>query len=819
MRTLIQTSIISFLFLVSVYGQSFKQYQQSIAGYLAREDYYAAYHDLNIALSYNQETDSLHMLAGFAALKLNAFAQAARHYKFIVNKEIVQRHPLVEFYLGEALFRQGFYGEALIYYKSFQVNMEEDPEMRNRIETRIASIHWAKTQLKNKDPLIAVKRLDERVNSPQNEFNPVFANGELYISSQNVLEPKQKGEEVQRNSGTILKYDEDKLQVLEVDNDFIEKGVHMVHPSFSPDGTKVYFSICSYEKGIDRLHCQIYVKFKNDQGTWGPRIKLPEPVNLSKYSSTQPHASIDPETGLDKLYFVSNRPGGKGGFDLYSTLISSGEFPSMAENLEYINTSDNEVSPHFNRKSQALYFSSEGHIGFGGYDVYRYAYRGKEANQVINLGPSINSSYDDLYYKEDDGRRKGYLVSNKPASKFLDESLQACCYDIYKIKFTPATLNLLVRTLDRYDSSALFGVRLQIEDITEGDSAVYSGQQDGGADYPTKVVVERRYRIIGSKPGWMPDTTFCNTVDLENLEDITRQLYLTELKNLNAQTFERTTNAILKGATVELWDLDADTLMAKVTNADTNDFNFVFPKGKNLGLRAHKPKYESAEFLISPMETALEPVLKRNLYLELTAIAELRKLLPIRLFFENDMPDPRSESDSTSVGFLDIYKDYYSRKATYISEFTRGLRATARDKAMREIDTFFEQSVKSNAEKLVVFMEKLIIILEEGHEIDIFLKGYASPRAKSDYNQLLSSRRVTSVRNEFDRYSGKGLHDYITGGEFQIKEIPFGESKASSDVSDDLLDTRNSVYSLKAAYERRVEILEILKGVDENVNQ
>jgi outer membrane protein OmpA-like peptidoglycan-associated protein len=116
-------------------------------------------------------------------------------------------------------------------------------------------------------------------------------------------------------------------------------------------------------------------------------------------------------------------------------------------------------------------------------------------------------------------------------------------------------------------------------------------------------------------------------------------------------------------------------------------------------------------------------------------------------------------------------------------------------------------------------MEKLIIILEEGHEIDIFLKGYASPRAKTDYNQLLSSRRVTSVRNEFDRYSGQVFHDYISGGEFQIKEIPFGESKASSDVSDDLLDTRNSVYSLKAAYERRVEILEILKGVDENVNQ
>ncbi|MBK7232519.1 MAG: hypothetical protein IPH93_09700 [Saprospiraceae bacterium] len=49
----------------------------------------------------------------------------------------------------------------------------------------------------------------------------------------------------------------------------------------------------------------------------------------------------------------------------------------------------------------------------------------------------------------------------------------------------------------------------------------------------------------------------------------------------------------------------------------------------------------------------------------------------------------------------------------------------------------------------------------------------------------------------------------------EIIEIPYGESKASSDVSDSLEDTRNSIYNLKAAYERRVEILEILKGVDD----
>ena len=245
-------------------------------------------------------------------------------------------------------------------------------------------------------------------------------------------------------------------------------------------------------------------------------------------------------------------------------------------------------------------------------------------------------------------------------------------------------------------------------------------------------------------------------------------------------------------------------------------FDFNLLKGTNYKLSARKNKYESAMVLISPLETAKESVLKRNLYLELTAIAELRKLLPIRLFFENDMPDIRSESDTTSVGFLDIYNDYYNKKSKYIYEFTNKMRGSSKDRSILEIDTFFESNVKANAEKLKLFMDKLIIILEEGHEIDIFLKGFASPRAKSDYNQHLSSRRVYSVRNEFDRYNNKIFHDYIVNRNFKIKEIPFGESLSSNDVSDKLEDTRNSIYSLKAAYERRVEILEILKGVEDN---
>ena len=126
-----------------------------------------------------------------------------------------------------------------------------------------------------------------------------------------------------------------------------------------------------------------------------------------------------------------------------------------------------------------------------------------------------------------------------------------------------------------------------------------------------------------------------------------------------------------------------------------------------------------------------------------------------------------------------------------------------------------KKDVKLNGDKLHLFMDKLLIVVQEGHSIDIFLKGYASPRAKSEYNQLLSSRRVSSIRNEFNVYQDAAFQPFILSENLKIKQIPFGESQSGSDVSDNLEDVRNSIYNLKAAYERRVEILEILKGVDD----
>ncbi|MBK9272591.1 MAG: hypothetical protein IPM48_13445 [Saprospiraceae bacterium] len=792
---------------------SFGKYWEPIHHSIIKQNYYEAYTLIQDALKYKVQQDTLHYLAGQSAFALNAFQKAEFHYRQITNSDFEDRHPEVRFLLAESVFRQGRYQESQNLFQTFIGQEVDTGDILNNAKFRLEQIKWARENLSKKNALIKTKRLEGPINTRENESAPIEMNQKIYYSGLRV-DPKDKSK-WQMPGSKILKFDELNNEMDSVEAGLLDNKSFIAHPAFNRDQTKFIFTICNYSENNTSLLCELWVKLKNNDD-WSKAIRLSEEVNYPGYSSTQAKFSYDEIAELDRIYYSSNKPNGKGGYDVYTALMSHDGQVSKSENLDFLNTSKDEYTPFYVSTSKTLYFSSDGYPGFGGQDVFKFSWRGKDSLKVINMGSSVNTSYDELGFSQGSVSRSAYMTSNRPGSFYIDEVMQACCYDIYKLTITPATIEMFAYTKDAFDSLDLNGVSLKLYDITEGDSLVTKLNFPDRSDYNFKLIEDRKYKLVAEKSGFLPDSVLISTIDLHDHSPIKKNLYLREEKKLNVYTFEKTTNALLKGVVVQLWDLDNKILLQEVLNPDSNDFHFTLIKGTNYKLSATKNKYESTELLISSKETADEPILNRKLFLELSAIAELRKLLPIRLFFDNDMPNPRSESDTTNVLFSKIYNDYVSKKDIYIKEFTKGIRGVAKEKAVQEYNTFFEQDVKLNGDKLEIFMDKLLIILQEGHEIDIFLKGYASPRAKSDYNQKLSSRRVNSIRNEFDIYNQSSFHDFIVSKNLEIVEIPYGESKASTDVSDSLEDTRNSIYNLKAAYERRVEILEILKGVDDD---
>ncbi|MEM1218456.1 MAG: hypothetical protein AAGH79_06070 [Bacteroidota bacterium] len=191
----------------------------------------------------------------------------------------------------------------------------------------------------------------------------------------------------------------------------------------------------------------------------------------------------------------------------------------------------------------------------------------------------------------------------------------------------------------------------------------------------------------------------------------------------------------------------------------------------------------------------------------------LEEFLPLTLYFDNDEPDRRTRKTTTKKDYQETYERYYGRKYEYISEYVSPLEDEDQVTEAEEfVEDFFEDEVKKGFNRLNRFSDILLVALKEGQTVEIFLRGFTSPRAQSNYNLALSKRRISCLRNHFESYQKGIFAEYIKSGQLVISESPFGETTASTAISDELEDLRNSVYSPSAAVERRVEIVEIKRN-------
>lgn len=190
-------------------------------------------------------------------------------------------------------------------------------------------------------------------------------------------------------------------------------------------------------------------------------------------------------------------------------------------------------------------------------------------------------------------------------------------------------------------------------------------------------------------------------------------------------------------------------------------------------------------------------------------ITSLREKLPIRLYFHNDEPNPRSWDTTTTLDYAETFRSYQALKPTYDSAWSSIAGGSA------AFDAFFADRVEAGYAQLNDFMALLAEALDEGQQITLVIRGYASPLAKSDYNKNLSLRRIESLVNYLRRAEGAELLPYLegtaaNGGRLILVRKPYGKSTADASVSDRLDDLRHSVYSVGAAKERRIEIEQVL---------
>lgn len=182
--------------------------------------------------------------------------------------------------------------------------------------------------------------------------------------------------------------------------------------SFTKDGQTFYFSSCQGENGSE---CGIMVSYLEDD-RWSTPVPLNAYINEAGSENKQPAISV---TG-DTLFFSSNRAGGNGGSDIWMSLKGlEKESWTPAINMgAVINTPENEITPYYSSAFECLLFASDGHVGYGGYDLYAAKGESFFEPEIYNLGDPFNSTWDDTYFAISD--TVGFLSSNRLGHEILN---------------------------------------------------------------------------------------------------------------------------------------------------------------------------------------------------------------------------------------------------------------------------------------------------------------------------------------------------------------------------------------------------------------
>ncbi|MGB4957995.1 MAG: hypothetical protein WBO36_00900 [Saprospiraceae bacterium] len=789
----------------AVYGQSpsQKQFVLEAEKQFNEKNYYGALQYYNEALEFEPIDAQILYKSAESARLFNAYALAASKYQYLIDSLQDSTQPLSVFWLANMKQRMGKYEEARKYYAVYASEYGGiDSFYTAKTKKELASIDFALSKVSKPVSRYKFERLSDAINSPASEVSGMMYNDELYFSSMRFQEA-QPATKPAREISKILKMSGDSSIAL-ISGYINERDKLVSNAAISPDGTQIYYTVCQYINGSD-IRCEIFKSNIDKDGFISNEVKLPDPINIVGYTATHPHVTIDKSSGKEILYFVADRPGGMGNLDIWYSLIDPKFGYSEPVNVKSINTADNEITPFYNKSTDFIYFSSDGREGLGGYDIYKAGKTNESFGSIIHTGVPINSSYNDIYYYEKEDGNTAFLSSNREGSSFLESHYESCCYDIYKMDILKIDLDLNALTYDKLTSRPLKNATVILIDQSTGQE-IARFRNDDGNDHKFPLGIDRNYLIIAERENYYPDTLSLSTIGVEKSEAIIKKMYLaTDKILLDVFTFTTIGKLPLNGVTVTLQNL---TDPAKKDIVETypmsNEFNFMLTQGDVYKVTAAKEGYTTAEEIIDTRPMDKSTLIRRDLYLDKFILQEL---LPISLFFDNDLPDIASKSTDTKAIYGNLVSSYAKRKEEYKNRFAAPLSENEKLKSNESYEVFFEGDIKGGYDKFKMFLDNLLYELQAGNKVELILKGYASPRADSKYNLALGQRRVNSVKNEMINHSNTELKFYFLSGQLAITDISFGKELAPADVEGDIRDERNSIYNLKAANERRVEIL------------
>ena len=483
---------------------------------------------------------------GLSYKRINMFSDY-KNWLLVYNDKLCQQNKDdVSYYLGEFYFLSGNISESKKYFDSIDDTLKFISLSKYR-----SNINY---YINNTNNQLIYYIKNDSINRWYYQYSPYF--------DQNV----NKLFFTVREGGNLFD-DENIVTASLSDNNFTDFKPYITlnsennegTPSFSDDGKFMVFTSC--EMDFKNNSCDIYYSQMKDN-LWSKPRKFDDNVNSAFWDS-------QPFMYDGTLYFVSNRPGGVGGRDIYYSVIKEDGSFSKALNFREVNTKHEEVSPVVN--DAIFYFSSNRDNSYGGYDIYLL-----DNNLIFNLGSSVNSYLDEtsifiwgdnlLLTVED-------IMSNKKSQ---------IIYGQISKKYEPLQVNKLVRTYDKETGEEIIS---DLFIINDGERKRFSNQSKYNEDFYSNS------SIIAESKAYFPSV-------IEDLSSDTIDIFMSRLDE----------NIILKNIYFDFdsYELSSDSKKyLSIISQWLGNNNF-----KEIQISGHADNVGSDEYNYSLSEARAEAVVK-----------------------------------------------------------------------------------------------------------------------------------------------------------------------------------------------------------------
>ncbi|WP_316739379.1 OmpA family protein [Pedobacter aquatilis] len=438
---------------LSVDAQYVVNYKKVADAYFQNKDYYAAStfykkalkitsDSSQIVLPYTKDNKqnikdnviedyegSLYNLAESSRLYRN-FSEAEKYYA-VVSTFDKPKYKNALFYYAESLRANKKFSQAITAFEHFIAKHKTDVLVK-AANLEILSCKYAIIEMRY-PRMLQINKVPEKVNGLGSNYAAVkTSDGFFYTSSRPISVAGKpdviktiKGETVVTTKANPfinnIYIAKDELTASEISVKTLElnlpKEMETAAISFNPDGSVAYFTAWK-----DKEKYAIYQSKKID-GKWSNPVSLGLQVNDKDFNSAQPFVTSDGKF----LIFSSDRSGGFGKYDLwYASIRADGSVGQPVNLGPVINTEADEKAPYYNTQTKKLLFSTDGRVGFGGFDFFESDGDFVHWTKPENMGYPFNSSKEDVYFTATnaDGS-KGYISSDRES---------ACCLEIFEIK-------------------------------------------------------------------------------------------------------------------------------------------------------------------------------------------------------------------------------------------------------------------------------------------------------------------------------------------------------------------------------------------------